>query len=109
MRLIDADNFKEFISRLPKCKNGHSNVYDESSILRFIENQPTAFDLESAVKQIEQRIQNYKNLNSDEQIVDVAIKEIERDLEIIKSAVNSTNGKNGKIKKRFEMLQILFS
>ena len=92
MKLIDADDFIEFMTALEDAGAEHI-LFDD--LRKFINNQPTAFDLESVIKQFEQRIGNYKNLNSDEQIVDAAIKEIERDLEILKSAINVTDGKNG--------------
>lgn len=40
-RLISADAFEAYIKGLPKTANGHSKAYDESSILNFIEAQPT--------------------------------------------------------------------
>lgn len=52
MRLIDADKIKIFISELPKGENGYSQGYDESSILNFIDNQPTAYDVDKVVEQL---------------------------------------------------------
>lgn len=92
MRLIDADKFKEFISKLPKFQNGHSKSHDEALIMHFIDGQPTAFDLESVIEQLEERINIYKELGSNEPIVDVAIKEIQRDLEIFNYAANVNKG-----------------
>ena len=37
------------------------------------------------MEQLEERIKNFKSLNSDDEIVDVAVKEIQRDIEIVKS------------------------
>ena len=48
-RLIDASSFKNFIENLPKNPNGTSRVYDEAAILRFIDNQPTAYNEDKVV------------------------------------------------------------
>lgn len=53
MRLIDADVFIDFIRNLPKEPNGFSKSYDESVIVRFVENQPTAYDVEAKVAELE--------------------------------------------------------
>ena len=50
-----------------------------------IEKFPTAYDVDKVVEQLEERIKNFKSLNSDDEIVDVAVKEIQRDIEIVKS------------------------
>ena len=50
--LISRSSFAEFIKSLPKTPNGHSNQYSESDILYYIENQPTAYDVEKVVEQI---------------------------------------------------------
>ena len=52
MRLIDADAFIEFIRNLPKTENGYSREYDESDIIHYINEQPTAYDLEKVVEEI---------------------------------------------------------
>ena len=52
MRLIDTDAFIEFIRNLPKTENGYSRTYDESDIIHYINNQPTAYDVEKVVEQI---------------------------------------------------------
>ena len=46
---------------------------------------PTAYDVDKVVEQMEERVKNFKSLNSDDKIVDVAIKEIQRDIEIVNS------------------------
>ena len=51
MRLVDADAFIEFIRNLPKTENGYSRTYDESDIIHYINNQPTAYDVEKVVDQ----------------------------------------------------------
>lgn len=56
MRLIDADEFKDFVLSLPKTGNGHSKTYDESSIERFIDCQPTAYDVDEVVEQLNSSI-----------------------------------------------------
>lgn len=53
MRLIDVDEFKKFISELPNGENGYSQVYDKSSILDFIDDQPTAYDVDKVVERLE--------------------------------------------------------
>ena len=58
-RLIDADAFKNFIENLPKEPNGTSRAYDEASILHFIDAQPTAFNVEKVVAELEENY--YKN------------------------------------------------
>lgn len=45
----------------------------------------SAYDVDKVVEQLEERIKNFKSLNSDDEIVDVAVKEIQRDIEIVKS------------------------
>lgn len=52
MRLIDADAFIDFIRNLPKEPNGFSKSYDESAIVHFVENQPTAFDADMVYRQM---------------------------------------------------------
>lgn len=39
-RLIDADALIKHIKNLPKCPNGHSQVYDEAMIINIIEDEP---------------------------------------------------------------------
>lgn len=39
-RLIDADALIKRIANLPKCPNGHSQVYDEAMIINIIEDEP---------------------------------------------------------------------
>lgn len=53
MRLIDADklNFSE----------QHYNKSQMKAILDFIDNQPTAFDVDKAVKQLEERSKEYNS------------------------------------------------
>ena len=52
MRLIDADELKDFILSLPKSENGYSKTYDESTIECFIDEQPTAYDVDKVIKQL---------------------------------------------------------
>lgn len=73
----------------------HITNADGKNVLEIISEQPTAFDLESVIEQLNERIKTYENFNSDDEIVDVAIKEIQRDLDILNSAANATNGKIG--------------
>lgn len=53
MRLIDADSLIDFIRNLTKEPNGFSKNYDESAIVHFVENQPTAYDVEAVVAELE--------------------------------------------------------
>ncbi len=89
MRLIDADSIKftEYI-------NGDVTVSKE-----VIQNMPTAFDLESAIEQLERHKEEITN-RKERDILNVVAKTnakaaVEKDIEIIKSATNATNGKNG--------------
>lgn len=51
-RYIDADALIDFIRNLPKEPNGFSKSYDESAIVHFVENQPTAFDADMVYRQM---------------------------------------------------------
>ena len=79
MRLIDADALE--YKHIQTADNKGFIVVHAGEI----DSAPTAYDLEKVIKQLEERIENYKNLNSDEEIVDVAIKETERIIEIVKA------------------------
>lgn len=56
MRLIDADEFKNFILSLPKTQNGYSRTYDEYAIECFIDSQPTAYDVDNVLEKAERKI-----------------------------------------------------
>lgn len=43
-RIIDADKLIKHIRNLPKCPNGHSQVYDEAMIINMIEDEPTIIE-----------------------------------------------------------------
>lgn len=43
-RLIDADALIKHIKNLPKCPNGHSQVYDEAMIINTIEDEPVIIE-----------------------------------------------------------------
>ena len=45
-RLIDADALIERIKNLPKCPNGHSEMYDEAMIINIINNESTIIEAE---------------------------------------------------------------
>ena len=82
MRLIDADKIdfgKVFIGASDFAKD------TREAAQKLIDEQPTAYDVDKVVEQLEERIKNFKSLNSDDEIVDVAGKEIQRDIEIVKS------------------------
>lgn len=96
MRLIDAEKIKQSITNKMFKTELHSPVYNTlECIIADIDNQPTAFDMESVIAQFEERIRIFKDFNSDDEIVNVAIKEIQRDLKILNSTANATNGKIG--------------
>lgn len=42
--LKDADALIKHIKNLPKCPNGHSQVYDEAMIINMIEDKPTIIE-----------------------------------------------------------------
>lgn len=69
MRLIDVDKFKKFISELPKGENGYSQVYDKSSILDFIDDQPAAYDVDKVIERLEHdteiALKRYMTCNAD--------------------------------------------
>ena len=50
--LISRSAFIEFIRNLPKTENGYSRAYDESEIIHYINEQPTAYDVGKVVEQI---------------------------------------------------------
>ena len=55
---------------------------------------PTAYDVESVTEQLEKRVRTLKKLNLDDEIVDVAIKEIQKDIEIVRSGcMNTVDGR----------------
>lgn len=64
MRLVDADAFIEFIRNLPKTENGYSRAYDESDIIHYINEQPTAYDVEKGFRK-DRPSKNRKNWISD--------------------------------------------
>lgn len=64
MRLVDADAFIEFIRNLPKTENGYSRAYDESDIIHYINEQPTAYDVEKAISDYLQFV--YDNASNEE-------------------------------------------
>lgn len=61
MRLIDADEFIEYINRTPLSENAKGTIYN------LIANQPTAYDVEKVVEKLERcQLSNkgeYKHLN----------------------------------------------
>lgn len=50
-RLIDADALIKRITNLPKCPNGHSQVYDESMIINIIEDEPVIIEADKKGKE----------------------------------------------------------
>ena len=91
MRLIDADELIKILEEYANDKDSQA-IYAEERLRLIlgdckieIEKFPTAYDVDKVVEQLEERIKNFKSLNSDDEIVDVAVKEIQRDIEIVKS------------------------
>ena len=91
MRLIDADELIKILEEYANDKDSQA-IYGEERLRLIlgdcrieIEKFPTAYDVDKVVEQLEERIKNFKSLNSDDEIVDVAVKEIQRDIEIVKS------------------------
>ena len=76
MRLIDADdlNFQE----------QHYNKSQMKAILDFVDAQPTAYDVDKAVEQLEETkaYMLYENMNAD-------VKWIDKVIEIVKAGGNS--------------------
>lgn len=58
--LISRSAFIEFIRNLPKTENGYSREYDESDIIHYINNQPTAYDVEKVVDEIKKESAWYR-------------------------------------------------
>ena len=58
-RLIDADDFKKFLQAL--CRAGAP--YEE--VVQLLDNQPTAFDTEKVVEQLEEKQYAYIHDNGD--------------------------------------------
>lgn len=54
--LISRSAFIEFVKNLPKTENGYSSEYDENEILHYINEQPTAYDVEKVVEQLDEYI-----------------------------------------------------
>ncbi len=91
MRLIDADELIKILEEYANDKDSQA-IYGEERLRLIlgdckieIEKFPTAYDVDKVVEQLEERIKNFKSLNSDDEIVDVAVKEIQRYIEIVKS------------------------
>lgn len=94
MRFIDADKMKIGISE--KTKTGS----EASRFIDIIDSQPTAFDLESAIERLCE-LKTYK-LNIADAMSEIMSRGnlgnyicLEDVIEILKSAANATNGKNG--------------
>lgn len=83
MRLIDADEFKKQIAGMAIANN--YTAEKANKMCELIDCQPTAYDVDKVLECMEERIENFKTLNSDDEIVDVAVKEIQRDIEALKS------------------------
>lgn len=97
MRLIDADRLSE---------EAKEYFISPDGALRLIERQPTAFDLESAIERLKENEEDVlkaieENSKSEFEMIKIRdLKELfeeytREQIEILKSAANATNGKNG--------------
>ena len=59
MRLIDADNFKKFLRNLQDAGAEHVDFDD---LHKFLDEQPTAYDVENVVEKLEKLPQYKPNL-----------------------------------------------
>lgn len=50
-KLIDADELIKHIKNLPKCPNGHSQVYDEAMIINIIEDEQVIIEADKKGKE----------------------------------------------------------
>ena len=57
MRLIDVDNFKKFLHNLQDAGAEHVDFDD---LHKFLDEQPTAYDVENVVEQLESLKENYR-------------------------------------------------
>ncbi len=82
MRLIDADKLMEEVTGYiydtysPEARRAAHNT--QALYQGIIQRQPTAYDVDKVMERLEKRIENLKTLNSDDEIVDVALKEIRK-------------------------------
>lgn len=82
------DKFEDTLHRLSADAHLIAGNYEQETAIMLIKafkESKTAYDVDKVVEWLKERIENYKSLNSDDEIVDVAIKEIQRDIEIVKS------------------------
>ncbi len=89
MRLIDADNFIGFMTALEEA-GAESVSFDD--LRKFIQEQPTAYDVDQVVERIKGLDLGGYNMIEDGKYALVRKSEV---LEIVKSAANATNGKIG--------------
>lgn len=62
MRLIDADEFKRQIAAVAIKDNISKSVHKANVIFDLIDLQPTAYNVEKVVQEIEEEIQEYERL-----------------------------------------------
>lgn len=62
MRLIDADKFKEWID-CGHLRQPSEKCFSELDICKAIDLQPTAYDVDKVVEQMNERIENLDNKN----------------------------------------------
>ncbi len=82
MRLIDAD---ELIYDDIDCADGSTYMVVHAPR---IDHAPTAFDVDEVMKKFVDKISALEKLDTSEEIVDVAIKELQWAMDVIKAEIN---------------------
>ncbi len=105
MRLIDADNFvNNFRLLLSRSSLGEISPHENVSvgeIAGLIKDEPTAFDLKRVIGQFEECKRIMQSPISQDcfgkecKVGDCTVCAFDKAIEILKSAANATNGKNG--------------
>ena len=100
MRLIDADKIKQSVTNEMFKAELHSPVYNTlECVITDIDNQPTAFDLESVIQQLEEKIIEEAGIDKSrlsmnrEEYSSYCLLTLADVIEILNSATNATNGK----------------
>lgn len=90
------DNIDEWSKKM-SCENSVQGALAEFTYM--IANAPTDFDLDNVIFEIEKRIKEYGNIKAYDVFQSMYFRGISKgyfeSLEILKSAANATNGKNG--------------
>lgn len=101
MRLIDADELMQEIKSLRIAVNGKSILNDDAkdTILRIIDEQPTAYDIDKVVKVINTNSEMYQKYNYPEDDYEVGFEQgceyaFENAIEIVKQRLKEQNVQN---------------